>query len=175
MNPSLTPTRSGEWQKACNLCSRHVQIHRSEIWKFSSPFIWVFFFCVFSPHITGTSVCGWKGPCLCPATWGWWSLSRAIRLCWEMTRRKPPVSLRTSVKGECLMVAYIQCSTHVYHTHETMLCKNNDKKWFVYTVCYVLWPICKWTWWAYKHVCRLLLTCWRQTMAPVFLSPGWCL
>lgn len=48
----------------------------------------------------GKSVYGWESPCLCPATWGWWSLSPVIRLCWEKTHRRPPVSPRTSVKGK---------------------------------------------------------------------------
>lgn len=74
-----------------------------------------FFLC-----ITGTSVCGWNSPCLCPTTWGWWSLSRAIRLCWEMTRRRPPDCPRTSVKGKCLMHSTVYTHACISYTLESV-------------------------------------------------------
>lgn len=62
-------------------------------------------------------MCGWNGPCLCPTIWGWWSLSRAIRLYWEMTRKRPADCPRTSVKGKCLMHSTVYTHACIYHTH----------------------------------------------------------
>lgn len=49
--------------------------------------------------VTGRIACGTERPCLCPASWGFYSLSPVIRLFWGMTRRRPPDFPRTSVKG----------------------------------------------------------------------------
>lgn len=78
--------------------------------------------------ITGTSVCGLKSPCLCPATWVWWSLSRAIRLCWEKTRRKPPDSPTTSVTGRSLTAPQCSINMNITHTHIT-LCPPLPVQW----------------------------------------------
>lgn len=105
--------------------------------------------------IIGKNVCWWKGPCLCPVTWGWWSLSRAIRLCSEMTHRKPADSPRTSVKGRCLMVEYLlYIHIYAYHTHLTMLGRS------LFYQCLTVTLICC----PKLHLLTLL--------SSVFLSPG---